>query len=198
MERHDRMAHAQSMDPGDESLLMGRIAAKDDEAFATIVSHHMTSIYRFAYSITGDAAMAEDMTQETCIRLWKNAGQWKPEGRVRSWLLRIAHNLCMDGLRAAKPTLPLEKLESSLASNEPDAGAAMQESQISRIVKQALFELPERQRIALMLVHYSGCSQGEAAEIMGASVDAIESLLARGKLGLRNLLSGMKEDLLEG
>jgi RNA polymerase sigma-70 factor, ECF subfamily len=186
------------MDHEYESALMRRIAAKDRDAFAEMMSHHMNNIFRFAYGITGDRALAEDMTQETYIRLWRNAGQWKPKGRVRSWLLRITHNLCMDSLRAMKPGVSIDALGDTLRSAAPDAGFLLHESQVSKIMKQALFELPERQRTALMLVHYSGCPQAEAADIMGISVDAFESLLARGKAGLRECLSGMKEELLEG
>jgi RNA polymerase sigma-70 factor (ECF subfamily) len=196
--QHNSQGHAENIDPEEESALMSRIATGDRAAYTEMADRYMTSIFRFAYSMTGDVASAEDITQEACLRLWRNAGQWKPSGRVRSWLLRIAHNVCMDEMRAAKPGMPLEDFETTLASSEPDARMQTQDSQVSDIVKTALFKLPERQRTALMLVHYSGCSNIEAAGIMELSVDAVESLLARGKQGLKGLLGGMKDNLLEG
>ena len=194
---HRKTARAEGMDFDEEYVLMGRVAAGDRDAFARLVREHKTGVFRFAYSMAGNMATAEDITQESCLRLWRSADKWKPTGRVRSWLLRIAHNIYMDEMRGSRPGVQIEDFAQSLASPEPDARAAVQGREVSQIVKQALQKLPERQRAALMLVHYSECSNIEAAHIMGVSVDAVESLLARGKRELRALLSPLKEFLIE-
>lgn len=192
-------AHIYDMSPDEELLLMQRIAVGDRDAFSEVLDKYMTYVYRFSFSLLKDRARAEDITQESCLRLWNNAAQWKPPGRVKSWLLRIVHNLCMDDLRSAKNHMQIEDCaESALVSTEPDPRQHTQERQVSDIIRAALLELPERQRAALMLIHYSDCTNPEAAAIMGISVDAVESLLARGKRTLRDLLGKDKDTLLEG
>lgn len=190
--------HSHDMSPDLEQDYMTRIATGDKAAFSHMVNAHMTDIYRFAYSILGDPSRAEDITQEACLKLWTRAGQWNPSGKVRSWLFRITHNLCMDDLRSRKPTLPIDKFTFILSDPQPDQAKVYASNQVSKVVHDALLSLPERQRTALMLVHYSGYTNIESAQIMDLSVDAIESLLARGRRKMKELLSGSKESLLEG
>ena len=182
----------------DELVLMTQIAAGNTEAFQTVLDAHMLPVYRFAYSILKDVAAAEDVTQETCAKLWKHASNWNPSGKVRSWLFRIAHNLCIDEIRKRKPHADIDVFAESIADNGQDALSHMEESDVSRTVKDALFQIPVRQRSALMLVHYSDHSNKEAAETMGISVDALESLLSRGRKALKDLLSHHKDKLWEG
>jgi RNA polymerase sigma-70 factor (ECF subfamily) len=193
---------AQPMSPVEERDCMKRIAEGDKAAFSRMVRTHMTDIYRFAYSILGDATRAEDITQEACLKLWTRAGQWTPSGKVRSWLFRITHNLCMDELRGKKPQVDIEKMAFTLRDDKPDQTARYAERETARTVNDALNLLPERQRTALMLVHYNGHTNIESAQIMGLSVDAIESLLARGRRKMKDLLtdsvSGSLNNILEG
>jgi RNA polymerase sigma-70 factor (ECF subfamily) len=92
----------------------------------------------------------------------------------------------------------IDKLAYTLPDRQPDQSKKYDDRQVSKAVSDALFALPERQRTALMLVYYSELTNIEAAKIMGISVDAIESLLSRGKRMLRDVLSGSKTTLLEG
>lgn len=172
----------------DEAALMRAIAEGDKAAFERVVDMYMAQIYRFCYRMLGDGTRAEDATQDCFVRLWNSAGSWKPSGRIRSWLLRIAHNLCIDELRSLKSHEPIEDHTYHLAVAQPSPQQALQRLEASREIHLALAALPERQRTALMLIHYSECSHIEAAEIMGVSIEAIESLLARGKRGLREIL----------
>lgn len=180
----------------DELVLMTQIAAGNIEAFQTVLDAHMLPVYRFAYSILKDVSAAEDVTQETCTKLWKSAHTWNPTGKIRSWLFRIAHNLCIDEIRKRKPHADIDVFAESIADNGQDVVTHMQESEVSKTVKDALFQIPVRQRTALMLVHYSDNSNKEAADTMGISVDALESLLARGRKALKDLLNNHKEKLM--
>jgi RNA polymerase sigma-70 factor (ECF subfamily) len=179
----------------DELVLMTQIAAGNTEAFQTVMDAHMLPVYRFAYSILKDVNAAEDVTQETCAKLWKHAYNWNPSGKIRSWLFRIAHNLCIDEIRKRRPHADIDTFADSIADKGQDVVAHMEESQVSKTVKDALFQIPVRQRTALMLVHYSDNSNREAAETMGISVDALESLLSRGRKALKDLLSNHKDKL---
>lgn len=186
-----------TLSPADEAALMQRIAQGDRIAFSHVVDGHMNGVYQFCYRILGNHAQAEDAAQDCFIRLWNNASSWQPTGKIKSWLLRIAHNLCIDEIRSFKSYDPIEDHEFRLASVEPDPHQALQRLQDSKEVKDALAQLPERQRMAITLVHYSECPQAEAASIMGVSVDAVESLLARGKRGLKEILGERGREIIK-
>lgn len=182
----------------DERVLMSQIAEGNVEAFQTVLDIHMLPVFHFSYSILRDTATAEDITQETCIKLLKFAKDWKPDGKIRNWLFRIAHNLCIDEIRKRRPHADIDIFADTIADSTHDAVAMVEKSQISRTVKDALFKLPIRQRTALLLVHYSDQSNKEAAETMGITVDAIEGLLGRGRRTLKELLNHHKDTLWEG
>lgn len=181
---------------------MRRVAAGDRSAFSVLLDKYMAQVFRFSLGLLNDSALAEDATQECFVKLWQNAAQWKPEGKLKSWLLRIAHNLCIDELRLARNSKPHTQVDGCedivLLSPQTDPRQNAQIRQVSDIVRNALSNLPERQRAALMLVYYSECTNKEAAAIMQISEDAIESLLARGRRGLHDILKEKKNDLLEG
>jgi RNA polymerase sigma-70 factor (ECF subfamily) len=151
------------------------------------------ALVALAARMLGDAAEAEDVAQETFLRAWKQAPKWR-EGAARfdTWLHRVAMNLCYDRLRRRRelPTAqPPEQVDPGFA---PDRGLLA--ADVSRRVAAALQRLPERQREALVLCHYQEMSNIQAAEIMAVSVEAVESLLARGRRSLRAALA----DLVQG
>lgn len=182
----------------DDLVLMTQIAQGNTEAFQIVLERHMLPVFHFAYSILRDVTTAEDITQETCVKLWNQAGNWTSDGKLRSWLFRIAHNLCIDEIRRRKPHADIDSFADSIVDGNESAHDCIMQAETSQIVKDALFQLPVRQRTALMLVHYSDCSNREAAEAMEISVDALESLLARGRKALKDLLSSHKDKLWEG
>lgn len=182
-------------DGENELVLMTRIAEGNTAAFQTVLDAHMLPVYRFAYSILKDVSAAEDVTQETCLKLLRYAHNWNPSGKIRSWLFRIAHNLCIDEIRKRRPHVDIDIFAGSIADNGNDVVTQLEESEISKTIKEAMFKIPVRQRTALMLVHYSDHSNREAAETMGVSVDAVESLLSRGRKALKELLNDHKDKL---
>lgn len=169
----------------DEAELLRQAAAGDQAASREIVDRHLPAITRYAYRLLGDAAEAEDVTQETFLRLWRQARRWKPRARLSTWLYRVAHNLCVDRLRVRKTRADAqpERPEGPL-----DAGELLERREVSSAVAQALDELPERQRAAIALTHYEGLRNYEAAEVLEVSVEALESLLARARRQLRKRL----------
>jgi RNA polymerase sigma-70 factor (ECF subfamily) len=142
----------------------------------------------------GDMAEAEDVAQECFLRLWRTAPKWRGEARVGTWLHRVAHNLCIDRLRRRRETTGGE------APDLPDTAAGpatqQQQAQVARAVEGAMARLPERQRAAIALVHYQEMGNIEAADIMGVSVEALESLLSRGRRALRQALAERRDDLM--
>ncbi|HZT47113.1 MAG TPA: sigma-70 family RNA polymerase sigma factor [Hyphomicrobiaceae bacterium] len=175
---------------GDETELLARVAAGEEEAFRGLVDRHLTSVLAIARRMLRDDAEAEDVAQETMLRLWRNAAglELGPHG-VRPWLRRVASNLCIDRVRARRNTLVVEEVPEE---SEP-AGQArhMAERELGARVDAALQALPERQRLAITLFHYEGMSQVEVGEVLGVSDEAVESLLARAR---RSLKAALREE----
>ena len=175
----------------DEELMLA-VVNGDRSAYQTIVRQHLKSISHYAYRLLGNKKDTEDISQETFLKLWVNAAKWQPEkAKLSTWLHTIAHNLCVDYLRKQARTQTRENLDNEIETelqqrqelDERDA-ALDQNAQLEL----AISALPENQRSALMLCHFSGFSNKEAAAIMNVSVKALESVIARAKRTLRKTL----------
>lgn len=179
-----------SIDP-DQALVAG-IARGDPAAVRAFVSAKLPRMTALAGRMLGDAAEAEDVAQEVFLRAWKQASTWRPgAARFDTWMHRVAMNLCYDRLRRRRerPTdAPPERADDGPA---PDAGLLSAET--AARVDAALAALPERQKEAIVLVHYQEMSNIVAAEIMEVSVEALESLLSRGRRALRSALAGERD-----
>lgn len=174
-----------------EAELMRHIGDGDGKAFRQLVDAHGDSVLNFCQRMLGSRAEAEDATQETFLRAWNHASTWTPRAKLVTWLYRIAQNLCVDRLRRRR-----EKLD-----DEADAPTSMrpslllQRKRVAEAVTAALDELAPRQRVAVTLVHFQGLSNAEAAAAMDVEVDALESLLARGRRKLRQSLKTLAPDM---
>lgn len=153
-------------------------------------------IYAACYRMLGSKPAAEDAAQETFLRLWRHAANWKPQGaKFETWLYRVAMNICLDQLRKRKREAPEDAApEQADPADRQDQAIFLRERRFA--IDDALARLPERQRQAITLCHYQELSNIEAAEIMEISVDALESLLARGRRALKESLAPMREHLL--
>ncbi len=177
------------MDDPDTELVKG-VAAGDAGAMRTMVERKLPRLLALANRMLADPIEAEDVVQETFLRIWKHAGGWR-QGRARfdTWAYRVAINLCYDRLRKRRDVLMAEPPEQMDEAPLPDAGLTGREAE-SRRVDKALQGLAPRQREAIILVYYQDLSNKEAADLMQISVDALESLLARGRRSLQNILAG--------
>lgn len=181
-------------DESDEALV-AQAGRGDARAASLLVERHTDKIYAVCFRTLRTRHAAEDATQETFLRLWKHASKWRPKGaKFETWLYRVAMNICFDYMRKLKREAPEE------AAPELADTALRQDDQLFAAEKRlavdaALEALPDRQRAAIVLCHYQELSNIEAAKIMDISVEAIESLLSRGRRGLRDRLAPMRENL---
>lgn len=177
-------------DPDEE--LLSRVAEGDPAASRALVARKLPRLLSLAGRMLGDGAEAEDVAQEAFLRVWKQAGKWRPgAARFDTWLHRVALNLCYDRLRRRRELAYADPPERPDEGPGPDRG--LQALDTGRRVEQALQALPDRQREAIVLCHYQELGNIEAAAAMGVSVEALESLLSRGRRALRAALIDLKE-----
>lgn len=186
----------QAMRDPDEDLVR-RVGTGDRRAAAEIVRRHLPRMVGLARRMLGDASEAEDVAQEVFLRVWKHAAAWKPgAAKFETWMHRVAMNLCLDRLRRVGRNTG--DVPPDTVDNRASATRALDERQRRERVRDALQKLPERQRAALVLCYYQDRTNIEAAEILGVSVDALESLLSRARRMLKAALAAERADLLSG
>jgi len=179
-----------------DEALVARAGRGDRAAAAMLVERHTNRIYAASFKMLGAKDRAEDATQETFLRLWRNAAKWKPQGaKFETWLYRVAMNICLDQIRKRKREAPEEAAPEQIDQGaRPDDAYFIGERRFA--IDEALDALPPRQREAITLCHFQELSNIEAAEIMEVSVEALESLLARGRRALRARLEPLRESLM--
>jgi RNA polymerase sigma factor (sigma-70 family) len=180
-------------DVSDEALLV--LYANGDPGAARALTLRLTPrVLGFAARMLSDRTEAEDVAQEAMLRLWRMAPDWQQgEARVATWLYRVASNLCLDRLRRSRPRGLGDVAEPE--DTTPGVISRMIEADRVLALDGALAALPDRQRQAVVLRHIEGLSNPEIAAVMDIGVEAVESLVARGKKGLAALLSGRRAEL---
>ncbi|MBT3989679.1 MAG: RNA polymerase sigma factor [Rhodospirillaceae bacterium] len=179
--------------PESDADLLRKIKAGDTQATRLLVDQYLDRIVNYGTRMLGDRSEAEDVAQEAFLRLWRNLDKWRAEAPVIHWLQRVTYNLCIDRLRKKKPV----NIDDIAEPEDPfeNPAKSLHEVQVSTAVNAAIQKLPERQRAAIVFAHQEGLSNIETAEIMEISVEAVESLLSRGRRGLRDLLQDLRPEL---
>lgn len=171
-----------------DSALMQRVAAGDHRAYATLVDRHLRHAVNMAWRVMLDRADAEEVAQEAFLRVWQHAQRWQPDGGAsfRTWLNRVVVNLCID--RKRRPGMAALDDQPEPVDPQATPFEARLANETGERVAEALARLPERQRAAIVLCYWEGESNIAAAEALGVSVGALESLLIRAKRSLRDEL----------
>lgn len=175
--------------------LIRRVARGEARAAETFVRRHADRLLRLARRMLNDQAEAEDVAQDVFLRVWKEAPDWRPGGaKFQTWMHRVALNLCYDRLRRRRET-PDAEAGLSVADPADSPGDVWLARQRAARVRQAMAALPERQRAAIALCHFEEASNIDAAAALEVSVEALESLLARGRRALKAALADIAPDL---
>lgn len=175
------------MNPDPDHRLLVEVARGNKIAVRRLLAAKLPRIVALASRLLGGAVEADDIAQETFMRVWQIAPRWQPgKAQFDTWLYTVALNLCRDRLRRRN------RLDVGDVPDQADPSIPVDEKidveRTAKAVADALQCLPERQREAIVLQYYQDLSNIEAAEVMGVSVEALESLLARGRRRLRELL----------
>ncbi len=177
----------------DEDLL-ALYARGDPRAAKQLTLRLAPAVLRLASNLMPDKADAEDVTQEAFLRLWKIAPNWeRGQAKVSTWLWKVTANLCTDWHRKKK-NASLDEIDEP-ADGRPTNEARLMDHDRAKALKRELLNLPIRQRTAVAMRHLEGFSNPEIAVAMGLSVEAVESLTARGMKTLRRNLIGEKAEL---
>jgi RNA polymerase sigma factor (sigma-70 family) len=185
-----------SAEDTEDVRLMRLVAQGDTSAFEQVIERHQALVAGTAARMLGSNSDVEDIAQQVFIRVWKSARRYVPRAKFTTWLLKITRNLVFNELRRAKrrAQVPLQpepgaeeiplKDETNLA---PDA--SLLEDELQRAIEEAIMQLPESQRMALVLRRYEQLSYEEIAEVLDLSVPAVKSVLFRARTELRARLS---------
>ena len=174
-----------------DELLMARIGAGDHAAMVQLVARHQRALLNFFLRYTGELARAEDLTQETMLRVLKSASAYRPLAPFGVWLFRIAKNLCLNELDARRTRIRrIDEEHGAVGSPEEQMDRAEHEARI----RQAIRRLPERQRLALVLHRFEGLQMSEIAQVMETNAGAVEALLSRATVALRADLEDLLDD----
>lgn len=179
-----------------EAKIMSEIAEGNLSAFKELVELYQRPIINFIVRFIGDKNEAEDIAQEVFLRVFKAAKDCRPKSKFKTWLFKIAANLCLNEIRDNKNRPQfidlLELDEAGFLAVAPDTYSpvkVLENKQLTDIIRKAITTLPEKQRIALLLQKYNGFSYEETSQIMGCSVSSVESLIQRARQNMKKMLT---------
>lgn len=196
-------ADASGDDPDRDLRLMARVREGDEDAFQELVEAHQQRVVATCARMLGDDTEAEDVAQQVFIRIWKNASRWEPTAKFTTWLYTILRNLVFNECRR-RSRHPAHSLEA--AQDDPDipqqfedegvkpADVRMLDLEMQEAVAKAIEELPEVQRMAIILRRYQDVSYEEIAAVLELTVPAVKSVLFRARTELREKLRKYLEE----
>jgi RNA polymerase sigma-70 factor, ECF subfamily len=185
-----------SEEDAEDVRLMRLVARGDTNAFEELIERHQALVAGTVARMLGSNSDVEDIAQQVFIRVWKSARRYVPRAKFTTWLLKITRNLVFNELRRARrrAQVPLQSEpgteeipltdETNLA---PDA--SLLEHELQQAIENAIMQLPESQRMALLLRRYEQLSYEQIAEVLDLSVPAVKSVLFRARTELRSRLS---------
>ena len=180
--------------------LMLRVRADDREAFADLVDRYRHRLVGIMNHLIGNADEAEDLAQEVFLRVFRTRHKYTPKAKFSTWLFTIANNLALNAIRdrQRRRALPLEVGDSgphglwptdpTAADRAPPPAHNLQQQELAAVIRSALDDLNERQRVAVVLNKFEDMNYADIANVMGLTAKAVKSLLSRARAKLRERL----------
>jgi RNA polymerase sigma-70 factor (ECF subfamily) len=183
-----------------DTRLMLRVRSEEAGAFEELVELYQHRLVGVLHHLLGSAEEAEDLAQEVFLRVYRSRKKYRARAKFSTWLFTIANNLALNALRSRqrKPTVPLDVRDSGPLGPRPaeqlvrdrasQPAQRVQQQELAGIIRRALDELNERQRMAVVLNKFEDMNYAEIAEVMGLTTKAVKSLLSRARTNLRSAL----------
>ena len=180
--------------------LMLRLARGDMRAFEEIVVSSERAVRNFAFRYLGDERKAEDVAQETFLRVYTARSRWRPDAKFHTWLFTIASRLCLNAIRSQRRERRVmrpaavggdgsDELAGAPARRTASPPDGVLAAERAELLRRAVAALSENQRRALLLHRFEGLSYREVAEAMGLTLEAVRSLLVRARRNLHDRLA---------
>src|SRR6266487_3798952 len=196
MPDNDPRTVGRSDEDAEDVRLMRLVGGGDTGAFEQLIERHQALVAGTVARMLGSNSDVEDIAQQVFIRVWKSARRYVPRAKFTTWLLKITRNLVFNELRRAKrhahvPLQPETGTEDPPLKDEAQSppDASLLEVELRRKIEEAILQLPEAQRMALVLRRYEQLSYDQIAEVLDLSVPAVKSVLFRARTELRSRLS---------
>ena len=182
-----------------DAVLMLRVKRGDRAAFVTLVEKYKQPLFSFVFRTLRDETETEDVAQNTFLQVWKSRARYERTAKFTTWLFAIARNLCLNEIRR-RSRHPAESLEETHPEHDDQPSRQYEDKQIflptenalhselAKKIEEALAELPENQRTAILLCRQDEVSYEEIAEILGCSLSATKSVIHRGRETLKEKL----------
>jgi RNA polymerase sigma-70 factor (ECF subfamily) len=187
-----------SNEPEPDVALMVRVKRGDTAAFSELVEKYKQPVMNFVARMLGDLTEAEDVCQAVFVQVYRSAERYKASAKFSTWLYTIARNLCLNELRR-RSRHPAESMDASQSAQSeiqpqyedkrnPSPPDQLLQGELETKIDQALADLPENQRLAILLCRQDELSYEEISEILGCSLSATKSLIHRGRETLKHKL----------
>ncbi len=189
-----------------DEALMDRVAAGYHDAFEVLLGRYQDALITFCYSFIRDHGKAEDLAQETFMRVFKSAARYMPTAKFTTWLYKIAANLCINALKKGKlrQTLSLDaplggdpdgtRIIEKIAGNQNIPLTEAENNEAQKLLTEAIDRLPEEQRTTIVMVEYHCLPYKEIADILDVSVSAVKMRVKRARENLREMLKVLKQE----
>lgn len=196
MSRNEPTSAGRSNEDSEDIRLMGLVSAGETGAFEKLVERHQRLVVGTVARMLGNNSDVEDIAQQVFVRVWKSARRYVPRAKFTTWLLKITRNLVFNELRRrsrhAQSSVRVESEDEAPPIRDERAvapDASLLEKELQRAIETAIAQLPETQRMALVLRRYDELSYEQIADVLDQSVPAVKSLLFRARTELRGHLS---------
>jgi RNA polymerase sigma-70 factor (ECF subfamily) len=188
-----------------DNQLMQKAGSGDIAAFKDLVKKHQGTVTGIIYRYTGNHSEVEDLAQDIFLKIYKAANSYVPGAQFKTWLYKVVANHCLNFCRSQKRKAIITSLDQSFSEDynphiqrtkaqKEQPELMLQQRELQTALKKALSELPERQRMAIILHRFEGLSYKEVAATLGSSLSAVESLIFRAMNNLKEQLTPYKSD----
>lgn len=178
------------MEPQDETQLARAVLNGDTDAFEHFVEHFRSRIFRYSWLMCGSPEDAEEVAQETLLKVFQSIEQLREPERVRSWVFRIARNVCLMERRksvfAPKEEVPVDELP--LADESEPADSRLLQAELRSVIERVVMDLPRTYRSVVLLRDLEGLSTEDTATVLDLRIDVVKTRLHRGRAAMREKL----------